>query len=80
MHYAYLSAGSTSWAGKELSAFRCEDGGFCASYNADMLFEVLHAVYGNGLTLSYNRMDGGMDVTVTLDCSQADDDAQANIL
>jgi hypothetical protein len=72
VHYVYLSADGQSFAGRERAAFRCEDGGFCATYveNAE---SIIGAIFDNELGLSYNRNEGGLNVSVTFDWTKSID-------
>lgn len=66
--YAYATFGTTSTAGKERNRFRCDQGGFCASYVAPDVLNAfaLAQAQGAGFHVAYDRQSGGLDVGATV--------------
>jgi hypothetical protein len=67
MHSAFLVAGGRSYAGKDVSAFPCEDEGLCSVYHADA---VLARAIGEAFAVSYRRMPDDAAVTVPINLAR----------
>jgi len=63
--YGYPTVSGKVLARREGAAFRCENGGFCASYVNDFP-DIISAVLTDQVRLSYSRTASGFDVSTDL--------------
>ena len=63
IYYAYIVSNGISYANKEFTKFACEDGGYCTGYEL-MANPELAVVGQSGLSINFNRHNGGSDVQV----------------
>jgi len=64
LHYAFLSANGTSFAGKEAGKFTCEDGGICMAFSVFDNPTLLEALLDGALEINVSRTPNGSDVRV----------------
>jgi hypothetical protein len=67
MHSAFLMAAGRSQAGKDISAFPCEDEGLCSVYHGDA--ELARAI-GAAFAVSYRRASDGGGVAVPVNLAR----------
>ncbi len=60
--YGWISAGSFSSAQNEAARFRCENGGFCAGGNANIVEAIDGIMQGGSLSFGFRRTGGTLDV------------------
>jgi len=64
LHYAFLSAKGTSFAGKEAGKFTCDDGGVCMAFSIFDNPTLLEALLDGAFEINVSRTPNGSDVRV----------------
>lgn len=64
LHYAFITAKGTSFAGKESGKFTCEDGGVCMAFSVFENERLLEALIDGAFEINVTRQPGGSDVRV----------------
>lgn len=70
LHYAFLSANGTSFAGKEAGKFTCDDGGICMAFSIFDNPTLLEALLDGTFEINVTRRPGGSDVRVPVNIAR----------